>query len=351
MNLKNNTLKKKTILLIGPYSSVGGVSMHIKRLSALLKDFYNFDFIDESPLCDISGNVYNIRSKNLLKYIKLIVQSDIVHIHTGVWWLRCFHIFTAFLLRKKVIVTIHSLSNLSNNILIQFTRLFLILNKKTITVSDEVAKKIKPKAEYIMPAFLPPVMEEEKTLPTEILRILEECKDSKIIVSNAFKLVLHKNEDLYGLDLMIDVARMVKKEKKRYKIIFVVATINDRLRLYDSYMGIIKEEELENVISLIPYSISFVRLMQKSDLVVRATNTDGDALTVREAMFFKIPIIASNVVKRPENVILFKNRDSNDLFSKIIKVLEKGECNDMINNQNDYDISYYQNYYHSIYSS
>ena len=185
----------------------------------------------------------------------------------------------------------------------------------------------------------------------EILRILEECKDSKIIVSNAFKLVLHKNEDLYGLDLMIDVARMVKKEKKRYKIIFVVATINDRLRLYDSYMGIIKEEELESVISLIPYSISFVRLMQKSDLVVRATNTDGDALTVREAMFFKIPIIASNVVKRPENVILFKNRDSIDLFSKITKVLENGECNDMINNQNDYDISYYQNYYHSIYSS
>ena len=50
--------------------------------------------------------------------------------------------------------------------------------------------------------------------------------------------------------------------------------------------------------------------------MVRPTNTDGDALSIREAMYFKISVIASDVTTRPENTIIFKNRDLDDFYIK-----------------------------------
>ena len=94
-------MKKKTCLQIGPYNSIGGVSIHIKRLVELLKDDYHFEFIDESPLNESSDRIFNLRSKNFIGYIKLIKKADLIHIHSGIWWLRCFHIFWSYLFKKK----------------------------------------------------------------------------------------------------------------------------------------------------------------------------------------------------------------------------------------------------------
>lgn len=338
---------KKNILEIGPYSAVGGVSIHIKRLASLLKELHDFTFIDESPRTKVETNVFNLRSKNIPKYLRLLKDADVVHIHTGIWWLRCIHIFLAFLLRKKTVVTIHSLSNLTNRYSISITQLFLSLTSKTIFVSKEISKKFKIKNEIIIPAFIPPDISEEKNLPIEILTLLEKNKGKKIIVNNAFKLVLHKEQDLYGLDLLIDVARSIKKDNKNYKIIFVIASMEEKLNLYDHYFQIIKDENLEEEITLIPYPISFVKLMMASDLVVRATNTDGDALTVREALFLNRPIIASDVTFRPEGTILFKNRDSQDLYLKINETLNKSKREPL--NPLEINIQVYREMYSSIF--
>ena len=93
--------------------------------------------------------------------------------------------------------------------------------------------------------------------------------------------------------------------------------------MYIKYINKINKEGLNEYITILTYPISFVRLMEKSDLVIRATNTDGDALTVREALYLNKPVIASDVVKRPKGTILFKNRDSDDLYKKIIETLNK----------------------------
>ncbi|AUP79388.1 hypothetical protein C1H87_11985 [Flavivirga eckloniae] len=295
--------------------------------------------------------VFNIRSKNILEYLRLIRNAEIIHIHTGIWWLRCCHIIVGFFFRKKVIVTIHSLSNLNNSFSVLITKLFLYLVEKTITVSDEVAKKVNADTRYVVHAFLPPILEEEPDLPQEVISLIENNKQKKIICSNAFKLVLHNNEDLYGLDLMIDVARLIKEENKDYKIIFVIASKNEKLNLIGAYSEIIKNENLENYITLITYSISFVKLMTESDLVVRATNTDGDALTVREALYLNRKIIASDICKRPEATILFKNRDSKDLYRKIKNILESKEVKrNNINNLNGNDSAFYENYFNLILS-
>ena len=61
--------------------------------------------------------------------------------------------------------------------------------------------------------------------------------------------------------------------------------------------------------------------MQQSDIIVRPTNTDGDSLTIREGLFLNKKVLASDVVKRPEGVILFKNRNLNDMEEKLEKLI------------------------------
>ena len=59
----------------------------------------------------------------------------------------------------------------------------------------------------------------------------------------------------------------------------------------------------------------------KSDVFVRPTNTDGYGISIAEAIYFKVPAVASNVCSRPEGTILFRSRDSDDFVSKVNHVL------------------------------
>jgi len=334
----------KKILQIGHYCATGGISIHIRRLVELLLNDYNVDIIDESRLVDNDGEVFNIRNKQFFKYFKKIVNTDILHVHTTVQLLRLFHVLVGFLFFKKIIVTIHSLSVVKNKKDMFILRFTLFFAKQIIVVSEEIKQKIKIKRAIILPAFLPPIIINEDELPNEVTLLLQKNKDKKLIVSNAYKLNIHKGQDLYGLDLLIYVANLAKKNKDNIKIIFIITTLEVNIELYKKYIKIIDSEELNDYISIFTYPISFVKLIQKSDIVIRATNTDGDALTIREALFLNKPIIASDVVKRPEGTILFKNRDSVDLYNKIIETINKNEFNIKHSNIN------YLNLYNKIYN-
>ena len=61
--------------------------------------------------------------------------------------------------------------------------------------------------------------------------------------------------------------------------------------------------------------------LQEADVVVRSTFTDGDAITVREALDLGIPVVASDTDFRPPGVTLFKKGDSRDLRAKLQQVL------------------------------
>jgi hypothetical protein len=86
-------------------------------------------------------------------------------------------------------------------------------------------------------------------------------------------------------------------------------------------------------------NISFVRLMQQCDIMIRPTNTDGDSLSVREAIHMEKLVICSDAVSRPEQCILFKNRDLEDLVKKTedaILLINKKEENSLpVNRSND----------------
>lgn len=301
--------------MIGPHSAIGGVSMHIRRLANLLKNDFDFNFIDESPTGEKS-EVFNLRSGNLLRYFSIIWKADIIHIHTSIWWLRGFHVLIGYLLRKKIIVTFHALLELKNSPYLNLIRKYTSLADKVVVVNHEMYDLLKLNKAVVREAFIPPDLNSEPELPVELKELLIQNSDKKIIVSNAFRLDLHDQEDLYGLDLMVEVAKQIKFENKPYKIIFVVASQEDKYGLLAKNQAVIERENVSQQITILNQPVSFVKLIEKSDLVIRATNSDGDALTVREALYLNKPVIASDIVERPEGAILFQNRNVTDLFEK-----------------------------------
>ena len=316
----------KKVLIIGPYiTNIGGVSIHISRLMHLLKGDFEFDFIDESR--QRSEGVYNIRSLNPFPYIKKLISADTVTLNSAIRILRMFHIIVSFLMLKKTIVTVHRDINIEKRK--KLTRFFLRRCSKIILVNqvsyDFVTENYKKSNRFLIPAFLPPILENEPELPSDVKLWIGNCRGQHgfLLSANASYLAINNGQDLYGLDMCIDaVEKRIDKGTAQIFLIFVVADTLKNAPLLQKYKKEIEARNLQNHILIWEGGLSFIRLIQQSDVVLRTTNTDGDALTIRESLFFNKPIIASDVVSRPEGTIIFKTRNLDSLVEAIAKTLK-----------------------------
>jgi glycosyltransferase involved in cell wall biosynthesis len=316
----------RRILLIGPIPPPnGGVSIHLLRLSKLIENDFEIDFIDESR--SIKNDVFNIRSFKLVQYFRKIKKSDLIYVHSGSNILRIFHLVIGCITSKKIILTIHSYPNKKKFFLRYIDEFFFKLASTIIIVNSEILGRISLPLEkcVVKPAFLPPVMETEPFLPEYVSSWISNRKNrgKLIICANAWQLKIFNNQDLYGLDMCIDVASKLVGNSIPISFVFNVSSLAVGENLYMKYQSIIKKLNLTDSFLLLNENLSFVRLIEQADIVLRPTNTDGDALTIREALYLNKTIIASDVVNRPSGTILFRSRDTNDLRIKIIESINK----------------------------
>lgn len=60
------------------------------------------------------------------------------------------------------------------------------------------------------------------------------------------------------------------------------------------------------------------------DVFVRNTSTDGDSISVREALYLGLKALCTDVVDRPNGVILFKYNDEQSLKRALGNVKKEG---------------------------
>ena len=340
----------KKVLIIGPYiTNIGGVSIHISRLMHLLNHDFEFDFVDESR--QRSEGVYNIRTLNPFPYISKLLSADVVHIHSGISILRLFHIIVCLLLFKKTIVTVHRDINIEKRK--RLTRFFLRRCAIIILVNqvsyDFVTENYSKGNCVMLPAFLPPVLENEPDLPAQVNSWIDKCNSNggTLLSSNASYLAINKGQDLYGLDICIEaVEKLNAKGNASVFLIFVVADTLKNASLLQKYKSDVEAKHLQNNILIWEGGLSFIKLIQKSDIVLRTTNTDGDALTIRESLYLNTPVIASDVVSRPEGTTLFKTRNIDSLVEAIENTLARKKYNN-----SSQSVPNYKRTYTDIYNS
>lgn len=307
------------LLICGPFPApVGGVSIHTQRLSELLQNNgISVTLCDESR--EVKEKILNIRSLKIREYLSLVRNTDIIHIHSSVGVFRLIHIAASFLHRKRAFVTIHSWRT-GKALSFLWAALLNRTCEKVVFVSNELKARLplsKLKSE-VFPAFIPP-QKNHSPLPDEILSFITRARaqNKEILASNAFRIVTHNNQDLYGLDICIEAFLHHEVQEKR-ALVFVVSdpTINRNKIAY--YKSIISKNNLKESILIYCGKIDFYGLLRISDASIRATNTDGDALSIRESIHLGVPCIASDCVDRPAGTILFRNRSVISLTNRIL---------------------------------
>ena len=314
----------KAIAILGNYPPpLGGVSVHIKRVMHKFKQQHNqvhhFDTLHRATMAG-----YVMR----LVWFLLRVKPDIVYYHTIDLNSRLveFHLLT--MLKKiigfQLVVVEHNCRHLYNRSA-QYKTTFSMLMRAVdhlVLIGNATEKSYKanhivmPRVTTIEAAFLPPDQQEEKaiinTYPQELRAFIES--HTFIITVNAFQLTLLEGKDLYGIDQCIELLRTLGD--KGAGLIIVLGHIGntphyrllkERIALYaleDQCLWIVGQKELWPILKC-------------SQVFLRPTLSDAESVSVQEALYFKVPVVASDVCIRPANVLTFKTGNVEDFYAKI----------------------------------
>lgn len=320
------------IVQVGPYPEpFGGISVYIQRM----KQYMDVRGIP-NEIWDISGikkkekDVFSIRLK--LVPFKYLLRRDIKLIHYNICGAKSkiyIGFFNSLLFKnRKKLLTIHGdccvLLKDGSKKLVKALNSFdaIICVKKGdrhCLIEQGVKKRI-----YEVPAFIPPQNSDKTENENRLSMEIEDFfgKHSFIICSNASSINFHSGEDLYGIDMCIRLTKRLIETcpNRQVGLIFCLPNINNQ-KYFEKMKGLIIEYQIAKDFLFVTESIEFHEIIKKSQLFLRATNTDGYSVSIAEALFFHVPSLVSDAVSRPKGTVLFRTRDMEDLHSKTVDII------------------------------
>ncbi|MGE0055896.1 MAG: glycosyltransferase [Hyphomicrobium sp.] len=192
-------------------------------------------------------------------------------------------------------------------------------------MSDAVSKEIGVPSRVI-PAFISPTVDEGK-VPADIVRSIANYRASgkKVLALNASRLPQFNAADIYGIDLLMS-AFLRSDVRERCGAVVCISDIDQNNAYLHHLRDRLRHNGLNDHILLRVGEIEFAGMLKHCDLFVRPTSTDGDAVSIREALWLGIPTVASDAVARPAGVTTFRSRDANDLARKILQTVSTKEA-------------------------
>jgi len=321
------------ITLLGPYPPpYGGISVHVQRLKKKLEERAVPCIVyDYSGICKREGGVVMVNNKATWLLSQLFDNTDNI-IHCCGYSPSALTVLSilAIVKRKEVILDAGGFLFGQEGIASRHRFAFKMAARAGIYFIAESSRSkdiilslgIKPENvnDEIIPCFIPPEVEAEgvSQLPDKIQSFINN--HGPIITANAFRISFYNNEDLYGIDLCIDLCANLKLSHPNVGFILCISTVGD----YDYLSKVIRrtrEKGIEDNFLFASNVQAYHDILTRSDVFIRPTNTDGDSVSLREALYLRVPSVASDAVPRPDSAILFRNRDVADLTSKVEHIL------------------------------
>lgn len=313
---------KKTNVHIGIMPPpLGGISVYLHRLSKVSP---NDIFLNEAKM-------------NKLAILRALMAKDRHFFYNGLsrYCFLCL-LISAFLRRNSYTLIFHG-QNLEKNYDSSrffnrcFLKIILIYAVSIQAVNPQIKEficdviKVKAEKVFVQHAFLPPPLEdEEEILSTYELELHDFINHhSPLVIANAFRLNFFNGVDLYGLDMCVKLVLDLKKEYPEMGLLFALADDSNQ-----AYLQEIKERLTQYNINDHFYFMTGQKelwpLFKKADLMVRPTCTDGDALSIREALYFRCPVVASDVCPRLGKIIIFSARNQEEFNGKVRQTIDEG---------------------------
>ena len=324
------------LALVGYYSPpYGGISVHVKALSdQLRRGNYPFHVYawqhygpDTNELTVLKGSTGG-RFLQLAKKMK----EEIVHVHTHGWglWTK---IFLLKLVRRfRLILSLHNLRffeelqearadirMLSKNLLGQVDRM-VIDNPGAYPLLEQLNY---PRERILhIPEFIPPMLDEIHFMEfPEKLRTF--MKDHTPLLSiSVCRMFLNRGLDVYGMDLMVEALKTVIKEHPNLGLVVALSRTDEEQEYQKDIMNRIRQGGLEENVYFFTESVPEIYpLWKKSDIFLRPTASDGNSVSVQEALYFGTPVLASDCTHRPDGCILHKSRNTEDFTRVLLQTL------------------------------
>jgi hypothetical protein len=313
------------IAIIGPYPPpYGGISVHIERILQYIPqnrvDFYNIE-----KRSDFKGKAFYGWKKYWYLLLFFIKPYKVIHYHSTSAKIRIL-LAAVGLFKSTVYLHAHgeSLSDtLQGKGITAYLTRHLISNVHLLASNADLMKflaRYHPLSIKEIDAFLPPVVD-DNVVDSWIKGIKSPA--CNYIISMVGWFIKYRDENLYGYDLMLEALSTLRKKNVDAIVLASVNGVNDE-KLYHEFLAQRRKLELDNYFILLDENYKEIYpLYLYSDIFVRSTNTDGSAMSVKEALWFGCRVVASNAVPRPAGVYLFENRDCRDLADKILNLIEK----------------------------
>lgn len=319
-------MKNKRLCIIGPsYPPVGGVSVYIMRLKKKLNQ--NGQSITHIFFNNIS---FHDKIKNVF-YILFNYKVDEFIVNSG-------NIIIILLLtlrvnRSKIIYYDHNFRRLEswNTIQRKIFNIFLSKVDELWVVENNVLDYYKlnaqktPRKTIVKNAYLEPIREDKLiSLFFEDNKIITAFKKSHepIVHANASSLLIYKDIDLYGIDLLVALIKDLRSLYPKIGLIVAIGSF-ENLTYLNSLKNEIEKSNLTHNILLTEVKGESWPIYTFADIFIRPTFSDGDSLSIREALDLNCTTLASDCVLRPKGCFTFRNRDSVDLLNATIKLLSK----------------------------
>ena len=316
----------RPVTIVGPVPPPrGGVSVHVMRLQALLQAYGHR--VTVLPWSGFSKTSWWHKAASVVwQFVGLSLgltraRNHTVHVHYATLpgflvllpWL--------YLVRARWALTLHSVRMLDDLgsapslirrlALSALTRLDLIVCvRETIRTAVEALPIDGPET-LLMPAFLPPAVDERDVgiLPPDLAKAMAERRVAgvrQLACAASYLGPGYGHADLYGVELLAEDLAVIA-ETTRQKICLVIM-----VSLEPKGQAAMALARLQEVAASAPdleidfrIGCSLVPVLGLADVFVRPSREDGDSIAIREALAMGCPVLASDVVDRPDGVGTF----------------------------------------------
>lgn len=292
-------MKNKVLILGKIPPPIGGVTVHVSRLvqDLSLRSFDKFDF-------------YDLRETTISIIFFQIFQYKVIHLHASNPYFQLIVAVVCRLTNKRLIITYHGnwgrygfLKNFITGISARLTLISLVQNEESFLKAKKWNNNVRLMSAFITPVRIVPLS--DYTLD----KLLDYKKRYKyLFCTNAWKLTFDKyGNETYGIStLIMNISKAADS----------ALIISDPSGTYHAY--------LLNHLKIIPDNTHFIteahdfwNVLKLSDAFVRNTTTDGDSISIHEAIHCKIIVFATACVTRPLGCILYNDILEIDLSKKL----------------------------------
>ena len=314
------------VLQLGPYPPPhGGVQTHLSGLVSFLREQHiTCEVVNLTRFQRLSKDgIFFPNSSLAVLYHLIRHRYDIIHLHIGgrIWPRQLgLALLCCSLPNTKCVFTFHSggyPSSPEGRSARAHTLRGFVLRRfdKVIAVNAEIAKFFRQlqipadRIRLISPSFVCRP-NEQGLLPTEIRQFVSLHRPLFVSVGGL--------EPEYDVGLQMRALDLVRKHYPQAGLLVIgsgslEANLRTEVSLFPCVEHIFMSGDLAHTATL--------HAIQCSDLMLRTTWYDGDAISVREALYFGIPVIATNNGMRPEGVRLIPARNLDALVQAVEEVL------------------------------